>query len=175
MHSWGMAKQLGPIKITLTSPTEIWEGNVPRALVSSTNGGITHEISLGTVNNFKSYPTHQPSLYAQAGTTPKSAGMTKREAVIKHVLLMAKAVEKQKFEGARLVEIAEAEAIDNTNKKLHEFNLAVLSAVHEGLNESEVRNALLYAGITGFEEDVDDVTLRDVSALYPRVEVDSED
>ena len=175
VHSWGMAKQTGPVKVTITSPTEVWEGNVSRATVSSTNGGLTHELVLGTVNNFMSYPTAF-SPYAQGGTTaPRSAAMTKREAVIKHVLEMAKAVEKQRFEGARLVELAEAEAIDATNKRLHAFNLSVLSAVHEGLNESDVRNALVRAGLVDFGEDVDDVALRDLSALYPRVEADGEE
>lgn len=143
--------------------------------VSSTNGGQTHNVSVSPDAQMVENGVPYFIPFAQGGTTPKSAATTKREAVIKHVLEMAKAVEKQKFEGARLVELAEAEVIDVTNERLHAFNLAVLSALHEGLNESQVRNALLAAGLADFDEDVVDVSNRDTKALYPRVEDDSED
>ena len=171
-----MAKFMSGATVTVENETGRYVFKTQGVSVSSTTGGASHHVRVEPHAHMVEKGERPSSIpFAQGGVPGMSINTTKREAVIKHVLEMAKAVEKQKFEGARLVELAEAEAIDAENKKLHEFNLAVLSALHEGLSATQVGHELVAAGLLDFDEDARDVNLRDVSALYPRVAVDVEE
>jgi hypothetical protein len=172
-----MAKNMNYAKITLDSGNgEVYTGEAGMAGISSTNGGMTHSVVLGPVYNLKK---EAAPFTQQVGGTTSVPGIsireTKRDAVLKALILQAKRVDKQAFEGARLVELAEAEAQDAYNKVMHEFHLSVLSALHEDMDHLDVKEALDKAGLEDFEGILEQIRDRDVKKLYPGLVDDSEE
>jgi hypothetical protein len=163
-----MAKMLNYAKITLDSGNgEVYTGDAGCVGISSTNGGVTHSVSLGPVYNLKKEAAPVKQRVGGATHVPgMSIDNTKRDAVLKHVMEMAKLVDKQSFESARLIEQAIEDANTEYNRKVHQFQLAVLSASHEGIGGTEVKDALTARNLTDFEDIVDGVTARDYSEIY---------
>jgi len=161
-----MAKSLSYPKITVETPTESYRFDAPDAIISSLNGGVTHHLTTGELYNKRKIDKTQFFIPFPAGgaelPTPHSNEQTQGLQVVAQ---KAKAIERQKLMNARAVESAIREARKLEATAQHEFNMAVLQALHTGLSQEAIETHLTDLHLD-YTERVDSVNSLDTEMLY---------
>lgn len=164
-----MAKFISGAKITVETPTERYEFDAPTVGVSSATMGRTHDLcvvdALNMVKTDLRTPKEAP-VPTEAPATSESGLTNEQETALHNVLQTAKIIERGKLNAARTIERAVAEAEATRKADEHQFNLAVLTALHEGITQEDVELHLMGAGFSQLEEKVDDIQTRDTDVLY---------
>lgn len=167
-----MAKQMNGVKITVEDQQARYTFDAHEAYLSSTDGGVTTHLSVSPLKNklVTSLPEKEEApVPPEAWNTDEPAVDPVKAAALKHVKLMARKIERTKLANARRVEEAHETGQANLNFAAHDFNEAVLSATHEGIEYEDIQAHLTAEGIHGLSHDVACASGRDWDLLYPSV------
>lgn len=161
-----MAKSLNNTKITIETETERYRFKARQADVGSTDNGFTHFLTTSALLDMEK-TTLQPFTEWSIGGTDLVPKQSNEQAVgLRTVAQRAKAIERRKLLNARAVEGAILEAQRNLNAVEHEFNMAVLEALHTGLTHEDIEKHLDSVKLFGFEGHVETVGRFDTDSLY---------
>jgi len=162
-----MAKSLGNAKITVENQSERYEFRTSDAMISSVDGGATHHLATGYLHDMQSTKKFRVGFFAPDTAPNVSVAESNEQAQgLNAVAQKAKAIERRKLMNARAVEGAILEAERNLKAVEHEFNMAVLEALHTGLTNEDIEKHLDGAKLFGFEGHVETVGRADLDGLY---------
>lgn len=164
-----MAKMLNYAKITVETPRERWTFDTHEVYLSSTDNGVTTHISVAPMKN-KRMTTLPEKEKAPVEDTKKLTDPVSdafKRGALKLVAGKARLIERQRLEGARLIQQAQEQAAAERNVAAHEFNMTVLGAPHEGLSYDEIDAYLDEQHLDSIEVATDHVYMQDTKILYP--------
>lgn len=162
-----MVKMLDHPKITVQTAAERYEFDATDASIGSMTGGATHFLATGELHNMQK--TSLKPLAAQfyvAFDAPETGPTSEQTAGLKAVAAAAKAIERRRLVNARDIERAITAAQTAMDIAEHEFNMAVLEALHTGLSNEDIEKHLDSVKLFGFEGHVETVGRFDVEDLY---------
>lgn len=154
-----------PVTLTIEQEDGATLRYVTPNLIFHTHNGRYNELTATHLTKLSYEPPKEAPVPTEA-PAPKSGLTNEQETALHNVLQTAKIIERGKFNAARAIERAVAEAEATRQADEHQFNLAVLTAMHEGITQEDVELHLMGAGFSQLEEKVDSIHMLDTVMLY---------
>ena len=166
-----MAKNIiGITKITLDTVNGVYEAITGSVSISSTDGGETHDLVLGNVQNL-SKRAHPKT---KEDKVPRVSGPVTQTPVLspeaERMVRAAKDNERAKLDAAAGLLEAQREAQQTILDAEHRLNRAMLDFFHTGKSDLDADEVLAEAGFTELEERTGRVYNLDTEVLYPSAE-----